>query len=388
MRSRTKKACALVLGGALALGASIVAAGAARAGEPDARDPDARAQVEQLLPRLWSDDDSVRERAESELFALGDAGRHEMERLARDTDTRRAVTALRLLQSDRWDGARADVRSGEQPLRRIGAPERNLDDVEREMRTRIDELRRRLDEAFGAGRAWRLPELPALPRIEWRGTDQDAQVSVHGQVLRDGRELTWDRGTDGKVRVTVKDDGDQDAHVYEAENLDAFRSAHPDVAAQLDALVPSWTGGPALRLVPHQLDWPHGLAGLFGDGPAARDPDGDDGARAPADGAERLRERAAPPERGPALGIEFDLPGDVLREQLELGDAGLVVRRVVPGTLAERVGLRPHDIVTRIGGTEVRDAGDVRSALAARAEDGPVEVEVVRRARRLTLSGR
>jgi len=58
--------------------------------------------VEKLMPQLLSDDDAVRSDAEKKLFALGEPGRADVERMTRDADPRRAITALRLLQSRGW----------------------------------------------------------------------------------------------------------------------------------------------------------------------------------------------------------------------------------------------------------------------------------------------
>src|SRR5437868_15444531 len=61
--------------------------------------------VERLMPQLLSDDETTRADAERGLFQLGEAGRSELERMTRDGDPRKAITALRLLQSPKWNKA-------------------------------------------------------------------------------------------------------------------------------------------------------------------------------------------------------------------------------------------------------------------------------------------
>lgn len=64
---------------------------------------------------------------------------------------------------------------------------------------------------------------------------------------------------------------------------------------------------------------------------------------------------------------------------------GALVIEVAPETPAARAGLEPGDIIVRAGGEQVEGPEDVRHALT-RAEDGRVEMEVIRRGDRRTLS--
>jgi putative serine protease PepD len=57
---------------------------------------------------------------------------------------------------------------------------------------------------------------------------------------------------------------------------------------------------------------------------------------------------------------------------------GAEVRTVVPGGPAERAGIRPGDVITRVAGRPVRDPGDVSSAIAGQKPGDEVELEVQR----------
>src|SRR5690349_21527233 len=98
---------------ALGAGAALLAfPGILRAGDETPHDA-----VERLMPQLLSDDDAVRADAERRVFDLGEAGRKELERVTRESDPRRAVTALRLLESPKWG---RPVKAGEQRVHKEG----------------------------------------------------------------------------------------------------------------------------------------------------------------------------------------------------------------------------------------------------------------------------
>lgn len=103
---------------------------------------------------------------------------------------------------------------------------------------------------------------------------------------------------------------------------------------------------------------------------------------------ERFRARAAAPsepgwetesERIRMLGAEFLAMSSELAENLEGVDAGLLVLRVVPGTPAARLGLRPGDVVVEAGGRPVAGAGDLRSPFAGAVPGDSVVVRWMRR---------
>jgi serine protease Do len=68
------------------------------------------------------------------------------------------------------------------------------------------------------------------------------------------------------------------------------------------------------------------------------------------------------------LAAQFRLP---VRE-------GIIVTSVAPGSPAARAGLRPEDIITRIGETQVTQGGDLRRSLRARRPGDTVTLTVLR----------
>ncbi len=339
------------------------AAALALAGSGAAQQDDTAERVETLMPQLLSKDEKVRTDAERRLFELGDAGRAELERIAREDDTRRAVAALRLLQSDRW------ARRGEERARpeqdgdqgeRFG---RNLDELRDDFEQRIEEVRRQMEEMLGQF-SFEAPELPPA--------GAGARTNTRGTLVEGDRKLSWDIDEAGRVKVTTRDGADAPEQTFEAKSMDELRRDHPEVAKRLEAVLPGGgNGGFVFRFRPRS-SWGMDRNGGNGFGPRDRRDD--------------WRE---PPERAMGqvvLGIEWSPVPDVLREQLDLGgESGMVVERVEPGTRAERIGLRRHDVLLELNGRTVANAEDVRAALADVKEDQKVPAVVLRKGRRQTL---
>ncbi|MCX8195676.1 MAG: trypsin-like peptidase domain-containing protein [Acidilobaceae archaeon] len=62
---------------------------------------------------------------------------------------------------------------------------------------------------------------------------------------------------------------------------------------------------------------------------------------------------------------------------------GVVVARIAPGTPAHRRGLRPGDVIVRARGRPVRKVRDLREAVEDSAEEGCVELEIIRGQRKI-----
>jgi hypothetical protein len=322
----------------------------------------ARDAVERLMPQLLSEDDTQRADAEKSLFALGDAGRAELERITRENDPRRAVTALRLLQSPKW--SKTATEPGEQRAQREdGATDSNLPaDLEQrleEMRARLDrqaeELRRRF-ETFDRDFAVRMPQFEFRPG--------DAGGASSGTIVENDKKLSWSIDSGGRVKVTVEDGKDAPEQKYEAESMEALKKEHPEVAKRLEAV----TGG----------DWT-----TIWRGPASPRVRVE---RGPRDGELKPD---APFDLGapatPVLGISWSPVPEVLRDQLELGTGGMVVEQVVPKSLAEKLGLAKNDVLLEVQGKPVAGAPDVRAALENEKEGEKVTALVVRKGQRKTL---
>ena len=59
-------------------------------------------------------------------------------------------------------------------------------------------------------------------------------------------------------------------------------------------------------------------------------------------------------------------------------DKGAVVEQVMPGSPAAAAGLRPHDVITRIGDKEIESDVDLQTAVRAMAPGSRTEVHWMR----------
>ncbi|MCA9092370.1 MAG: PDZ domain-containing protein [Planctomycetaceae bacterium] len=84
----------------------------------------------------------------------------------------------------------------------------------------------------------------------------------------------------------------------------------------------------------------------------------------------------------PFFGIAGATHGLLLSEQYGIPFIpGLLVARVIPGTAAERAGLKPFDIVTELSGSRVESRTEFKQALRTRKIGDSVEVEFIREGR-------
>jgi predicted metalloprotease with PDZ domain len=80
----------------------------------------------------------------------------------------------------------------------------------------------------------------------------------------------------------------------------------------------------------------------------------------------------------PLLGVEMVEATPDLREALGGSkDAGVLVGKVLPGTAAEKAGIRAGDMITAIDGTKVADSGDIMEAIRAK-EGKTVDIDLIR----------
>lgn len=340
---------------ALAGTAALVSLPAALRADESARDA-----VERLMPQLLSEDETQRADAEKSLFALGEAGRTELERITRENDPRRAITALRLLESGKW--AKAAKPDGERKAQREDA---GADwDASTALPARLEEMRARLDREMEEFRR-RFESFDRsftlhMPQFEWGAVHPGGASS--GTVVENDKKLSWSIDADGRVKVTVQDGKDAPEQKYEAPSIEALKKEHPDVAKRLESVTgsDSWTvtlngaGGPHVRV----------LRG----GQRRIDAPDEDGA-----------------PQTPVLGVSWSPVSEVLRDQLDLGDGGIVVESVVAKSLAEKLGLARNDVLLEVQGKAIGDSADVRAALENAKEGDKVTALVVRKGRKQTL---
>jgi len=89
-----------------------------------------------------------------------------------------------------------------------------------------------------------------------------------------------------------------------------------------------------------------------------------------------------PTTTGPVVGVRARPATETLRHHLELPTgSGVVVDAVLPGSRADRIGLKRHDILVRIEGSLVDEPKQVKKLAV-----GGVELEYVRRGKKHTLT--
>jgi S1-C subfamily serine protease len=87
-----------------------------------------------------------------------------------------------------------------------------------------------------------------------------------------------------------------------------------------------------------------------------------------------------------ALGFDFDDPAVVVTDlKLSVPPPGAMILKVDRGSAAERAGLRAGDLVTRLGGTPLRDAADLQMRIALLRAGEVAEFSVSRRGSTLTM---
>jgi hypothetical protein len=314
--------------------------------------------VEKLMPQLLSDDDATRADAEKKLFALGEPGRAEMERMTRDADARRAITALRLLGSKGW--AKTSKPAGELRVHRDGErvtpdsddPSLRLDDLQARIDRQMEDLRRQF-EGMDHGFTWSAPNFDAQGGA-FRGKS-------NGSIVENDKRTTWSVEEDGHVKVTIQDGKDAPERTYEAKSMDELRELHPDVAKRVEPLVGRTNG----RAFVFRLD-PQTRALLRGD----------------RDGKIPIPLEAP---QTPVLGVEWSPVPDVLREQLDLPAGGMVVESVVPDSLAAKLGIAKYDVLVELQGKQVDGSVDVRKALEDAKTGDAVKAVVLRKGQKKTL---
>lgn len=226
--------------------------------------------------------------------------------------------------------------------------------IRERMRRQMEDMRR----AMGA-----FPDVGGRPGA---GGLFDGRGLLDGIAQRSGKSVQV--GPDG-VRVEVQetnDEGEVETKVYEADDLESFRTKYPGV---LDDGI---AGPRGLR----PIELPLGPGGIRIDdrfGPGLLFEDAPRGS---------LPSAAPPPERR-RLGVSVGDLHPAVREYL---GGGMLVAQVQDGTLAERLGIEDGDVVLEIAGQRIRSVPDVGEALGGIDPGEVVEVVVNRRGHMKTLT--
>lgn len=327
----------------------------------------------------------VRVDAEKSLRAAGKEALPELQKAAegsKDAEVQwRARRLVRQIEHGQDGSGLQQRKKALQPLRQDQPDAPGVPD----MRLRFDDLFKQLERDFGVDipthRFFQDDFFQDL-RGQMDSLRQQMQQMQQGTTA-ESRGMSMQIGADGAVKVELKtknDKGEEETKTYEAPDLQSFQQKYPGVLEQQGfGGVRFWTnngngqmpGFPGLRL--------RGGNALPFQHPQIPD---QDNTLSPAD--------QAPPPSDKRLGvlIRNEIPQDV-REYLGLkAGAGLMVEQVQDDTLAAELGVQPDDIVLKINDHAIGTAGDVQDALGAIAAGDKVEVEILRKGRSMTLTGK
>ncbi|MFH1998613.1 MAG: PDZ domain-containing protein [Planctomycetota bacterium] len=222
------------------------------------------------------------------------------------------------------------------------------------------------------------PDMGRLMK-ELNKNDGDISINIDGQKLsyrlerqegQSSETCTLDVDENGKVVATVKtkdEKGDEVENRYEAENMKAFQENYPEIAEKFD-----------VKNTGIIMSFPGARQHLFNLGK---------------DGANRSLSWSIPQLKTGqrrTLGVYLDPegPGKVLRAHLGLTDnEGVIIEKVLPGSFASKIDLRPMDIVTAINGQIVGSAENIRDILETVEASDNVEVKIFRNGEKKVLNG-
>jgi C-terminal processing protease CtpA/Prc len=97
----------------------------------------------------------------------------------------------------------------------------------------------------------------------------------------------------------------------------------------------------------------------------------------------------APAPAGREFGVKIDSVGETLRDQLSLKEGeGVLVGEVKPGSVAEKSGLKQHDIILKLDGGVVGDKWGFRKDVLKALEKPEFELEILRGGKKETLKAK
>jgi hypothetical protein len=251
------------------------------------------------------------------------------------------------------------LRFSEEFLRAQGEHERAFE----ELRERMRELEERM--ARGV-----FPRWPELERLELGPGRAQPAPGAHTR----SKQYSLQVGPDGaRLEVEEDVDGKRETRTYSGESLEEILEANPELR-DVVRVPRSDRFGRAWRLLqPLQ--------------PVQPVP--------PVQSDERWERPALPLMPGSPRGLRTDVlgvmvgaPDEDARERAGLAEGeGLAIESVLPGTIADALGIEPGDVLVTINGRVVHGRDDVAAALQERKAGEDVRVEVVgEEGRRRTLT--
>jgi len=227
-------------------------------------------------------------------------------------------------------------------------------------------------------------------------------------VFDSARNMTLKILKDGKVELTVQEEdkaeGKKVARTYASASAAEFRAQYPDLVKKFE--LGRHLGGAEDRKTLSQDEfeewWKKLKKGVpdLGPIPGLDQPLDEDFQkffdeqlgrlrrpfRLPKDPTHEEAPRQAPIPGGRELGVRVQEIGETLRDQLSLKEnEGVIVSEVKAGSVAEKAGLKEHDILLKLDGKAVTDRWQFRSDVLGALGKPEFELQILRSGKRETV---
>ena len=227
-------------------------------------------------------------------------------------------------------------------------------------------------------------------------------------VFDSTREMTLKILNDGKVELTVQEEdktaGKKVPKTYAAAGAAEFRTKYPELMKKYE--LHRYLGGGEGRKTVTQDEfdewWNKLKKGVpdLGPVPGLEQPLDEDLQKFMDEQLGRLRRpfrfpkesdpseapRQTPVPGGRELGVRVQEVGETLRDQLSLKEnEGVIVTEVKAGSVAEKAGLKEHDILLKLEGKTVTDRWQFRADVLAALGKPEFELQILRAGKRETV---
>lgn len=227
-------------------------------------------------------------------------------------------------------------------------------------------------------------------------------------VFDSARGLTFRVQNDGKVELSLKEEdketGKKSTKTYAAASADDFRAKYPELVKKYD-LDKHLGGKPLGSVAEDDFDqwWKRLKKGVPGLGPLpGLDQPFDEELQKFMEEQRELLGKLGRPLKGPAqdtppkqsivppggreFGVRVETVSETLRDQLSLKDnEGVLVAEVKAGSLAEKAGLKEHDILVKLEGKPVTDRWQFRAEVLGALGKPEFDLELLRAGKRETV---
>ncbi len=349
-------------------------------------------KAKRLVQALRSEDEETRERAEEGLEEMGTSVLPYLKgRLKREKSPEVRWRLKKVIRAIQGEGPRT-ITKVEPRAVTPGETEDFFEEMQKRLRNMMEEMEKEFSPFIGKSRTG-IPRL-RIPKIVPGGKGKvfSSNESVRIQVGPGGVQLEIRRkGPDGKEEVKR----------YKAKSVEEFKKLYPDIAKKYNI------GGNGFSFrfgPPPTLDFSRRLREILKEfglnpapvtpGPGAIPPVPPAPPRwrwwgGPRPGLTPVTPLPQPAPSGEKLGVYVGPVPDPLAQYLGLPPGyGLLVQEVLPGSLAERAGIQPKDIILTVNGVRITGVEDVKNALSKVPAGGEVKVSVIRKGQKVDLSAR